>query len=111
MALEYWVEFFEDLELVRGRSQNTILAYRRDLELFDSFRMKKKPIEEFSEFLRKNNLSTRSQARVISSVRTYLKFCERQGMVCSELKVLRPPRLETAPPRALRLDEFEKVLE
>ncbi len=110
MALEYWVEFFEDLELVRGRSRNTVLAYRRDLELFDTFRMKKKPIEDFRNFLEKNDLSTRSQARVISSVRTYLKFCERQGMVCGELKVLRPPRLETPPPRALRMDEFEKLL-
>ncbi|MCB0479745.1 MAG: site-specific integrase, partial [Crocinitomicaceae bacterium] len=34
MALEYWVEFFEDLQHIRGRSNNTVMAYRRDLELY-----------------------------------------------------------------------------
>lgn len=110
MALEYWVEFFEDLELVRGRSQNTVMAYRRGLELYDAFKAKKKPAEEFYNFLAQHKLSERSQAQVISCVRTYLKFCQSQGMVCHDLKVLRPPRLHAPPPSALRMDEFEKVL-
>ena len=34
MALQLWVDFFEDLQHVRGRSHNTVMAYRRDLELY-----------------------------------------------------------------------------
>ena len=37
MAMELWVEFFEDLEQIRGRSRNTVMAYRRDLELYEEY--------------------------------------------------------------------------
>ncbi len=36
--LPMWIEFFEDLEFVRGRSKNTVLSYRRDLELYEDFK-------------------------------------------------------------------------
>ena len=63
MALDYWVEFFEDLQLVRGRSRNTVQAYRRDLELYQEFKANKyRDISEFYEFLKKKKLSQRSQA-------------------------------------------------
>ena len=44
MALPHWVDFFDDFKNVRGRSQNTIMAYRRDLELFADFLEKQKDI-------------------------------------------------------------------
>ncbi|MFM6929682.1 MAG: site-specific integrase, partial [Bdellovibrio sp.] len=34
MDLPLWIDFFDELQNVRGRSQNTVMAYRRDLELF-----------------------------------------------------------------------------
>ena len=56
MALEYWVEFFDDLQNVRGRSQNTVLAYRRDLELFDEFYSQDKNISKIYNFLKDKNI-------------------------------------------------------
>ena len=80
MALDYWIEFFEDLQHVRGRSLNTVMAYRRDLELYEEFRLRHSSnINQLYEFLSRRGLSVRSQARVVSSLRTYLRFCERQG--------------------------------
>ena len=38
MDLPLWIEFFDDLQHVRGRSLNTVAAYRRDLELFLEFK-------------------------------------------------------------------------
>ena len=76
MLLPHWVDFFDDLQNVRGRSQNTVLAYRRDLELFSEFLEKKKDLSEIYEFMRKHKLSTRSQARMMSSIRTYYKYCQ-----------------------------------
>ena len=91
MTLPHWVDFFDDLQNVRGRSQNTVLAYRRDLELFTEFLEKYKDLGAIYEFMRKHKLSTRSQARMISSIRTYYKYCQRMGDKIPDLTKLRPP--------------------
>ncbi len=109
MALPYWVEFFDDLKNVRGRSQNTILAYRRDLELFSEFLEKNKDIMGIYQYMTKNKLSTRSQARVISSIRTYYRFREKQGDKIPDLSQLRPPKVEAKLPSALTLEDFKKL--
>jgi integrase/recombinase XerD len=109
MALDYWVEFFQELEFVRGRSINTVSAYRRDLELYQEFIKKKNKTELIYEFMTKKKLSARSQARVISSIRTYLKFCESKGKKIPELKHLRPPRVKTALPKAVTYEDFQKI--
>lgn len=108
--LQFWVEFFEDLQNVRGRSPNTVMAYRRDLELYDSFLEKKRPLPEFFDFMRSNDLSVRSQARVVSSIRTYLRFCETKGMQVPELAGLRPPKVKVRLPKILSVEEFEKLI-
>lgn len=108
--LPYWIEFFEDLQHVRGRSQNTVMAYRRDLELFEAFRQTKQPLPAFFDFMRGQNLSTRSQARVISSVRTYLRYCESRGDKVPELNELRPPKVTAKLPKTLSLSEFDRLL-
>lgn len=107
--LPMWVEFFQDLQHVRGRSGNTVLAYRRDLELWEEFRSQGKKLPYFFEFLTKQGLSVRSQARVISSVRTYLRFCERQGKPAPELVELRPPKVKVNLPKSLSLEEFDRL--
>ncbi len=109
MALELMIPFFEDLELVRGRSRNTILAYRRDLDLFEKFYSKSKELSGFYNFMKAQGLSVRSQARVISSVRTYFKFCQLNGAQVPLLKELRAPRVKVALPRPLSLSEFERL--
>lgn len=109
MKLDQWVEFFDDLQHVRGRSRNTVLAYRRDLELYAEFLDGKTDISRIFEFMTKKGLSTRSQARVISSLRTYFRFCETQGIKVPELRQLRPPKVKAALPKALSLDEFQKL--
>jgi len=90
--LKYWIEFFDDLQNVRGRSRNTVMAYRRDLEIYQDFTQTTSNIEMIYDFLEKRGLSKRSQARVISSIRTYLKFCELKGEKVDELRSLRPNR-------------------
>lgn len=108
--LPHWIEFFDDLQHVRGRSLNTVMAYRRDLELYRLFKEKKRPLPEFFDFLKENNLSVRSQARIVSSVRTYLRFCEGKGIKVPELSELRPPRVKAKLPKTLSLQEFEQLL-
>lgn len=111
MALQLWVDFFEDLQHVRGRSQNTVMAYRRDLELYEEFQGTHQELARFFEFMKERKLSTRSQARVISSLRTYFRFLESQGVKAPELRELRPPRVKPNLPKPITLTEFHKLLE
>lgn len=111
MSLAYWVEFFDDLQNVRGRSRNTVMAYRRDLEVYARFKQKYHDISFIYEFLKKQGLSTRSQARVVSSVRTYMRFIETKGEKCPELRQLRPPKVKAALPKALSFDDFKKLFD
>ncbi len=110
MSWPLWVDFFDDLQNVRGRTTNTVLAYKRDLELWFRYREKKSDVLGFYEFMKENQLSTRSQARVISSVRTYFRFCETKGVKAPELRELRPPKVKVNLPKTLSLEEFEKLL-
>jgi len=111
MALKLWVEFFEDLQHVRGRSQNTVMAYRRDLELYQEFQETGREIGRFYEFMKAKQLSTRSQARVISSLRTYFRFIESHGEKAPELRELRPPRVKPGLPKPLTVTDFHKLFE
>lgn len=109
MELELWIEFFDELQNVRGRSQNTVMAYRRDLELFIEYRKTGTQIPGFYEYMKKQKLSTRSQARVISSLRTYFRFCETRGKKCPELRDLRPPKVKVGLPKVLSPQEFDQL--
>lgn len=107
--LTHWTEFFEDLQTVRGRSLNTVMAYRRDLELYADFVSTQLPIAQIYDFFKKKNLSPRSQARVVSSIRTYLKFCETQGEKCPELRELRQPKTSKTLPKVLTTEQFYEL--
>ncbi len=111
MAMQLWVEFFEDLQHVRGRSHNTVMAYRRDIELYEEFSKAKKPLMEFYDFMKERKLSPRSQARVISSLRTYFRFLETNDIKCPELRELRPPRVKPSLPKPITLTEFHQLYE
>ena len=109
MILKHWVDFFDDLQHVRGRSLNTVMAYRRDLELYQEFLEKHRNVSFIYEFLEKKKLSKRSQARVISSIRTYLRFAESKGDKAPELRELRPPKIKAGLPKALSAEEFQRL--
>ncbi len=115
MNLPFWVEFFEDLQHVRGRSLNTVMAYRRDLELWALYQtapgVTSLSVMGFYDFMKKQKLSVRSQARVISSLRTYFKFAESRGHEAPQLRELRPPKVNVKLPKSLKYEDFEKLFQ
>ncbi len=110
MGLILWADFFDDLENVRGRSRNTVMAYRRDLGLFVKYG-KPQDILGFYQFMGEQGLSSRSQARVISSLRTYFKFLESRGKKTPELRDLKSPRIQATLPKPITMDDFKKLYE
>ena len=106
-ALRLWIEFFDDLQNIRGRSLNTVMAYRRDLEIWEDYRRTHSDVLGFFSYMKDRGLSTRSQARVISSLRTYFRFLESQGISSPELRELRPPKVKAGLPKSLTPAEFQ----
>lgn len=111
MSMQLWVEFFEDLEQIRGRSRNTIMAYRRDLELYEEYAKTSHGIAGFYAFMKSRELSPRSQARVISSLRTYFKFLESRGHKAPELRELKAPKVKIGLPKTLSPEEFKRLFD
>ncbi len=109
--LPLWVEFFDELQNVRGRSNNTVMAYRRDLELYAGYRKKSSSIPGFYQFMKEQGLGARSQARMISSLRTYFKFCEDQGLQSPELRELKLPKVKNKLPNILTKSDFDALYE
>lgn len=112
MVLDKWVDFFDELEHVRGRSKNTIEAYRRDLSLYNEYQEKgngNRSISGFYLFMKERKLSPRSQARCISSLRTYFKYCEANGRTSPELRELKPPKIKVGLPKPITEEDFHKL--
>ena len=110
-SLPYEEEFLGHLQFNLRYSQNTVAAYKRDLSLYGKFQETEEDIKEFYRFLTKLALSARSQARVVSCVRSYLRFLQNRGKEdkTEKIKHLTLPKIKTALPKLLTFDEFKAL--
>lgn len=104
-------EFLRELSFNRGYSVHTLSAYKRDLVYYRDFCKTDQPIQKFYYFLTQKKLSPRSQARVVSCVRTYLKFLQIRGHSSVDIKHLKFPKLKAKLPKPISLKEFKKLWE
>lgn len=102
-------DFLRELQFGRGYSANTISAYKRDLDYYKIFCKTDRPIQDFYCFLTKKKISPRSQARVLSCVRTYFKFLQSRGHPSVEIKHLKLPRLKNKLPHPISLKDFSAL--
>lgn len=104
--------FLHYVLLERGLAQNTVDAYRRDLERFTEFvssqrvknarAIQRKHITGFLESLERQGLSARSRARALVSVRRFVRFQEAEGEMSGEaIEGIAAPKLERALPKIL----------
>jgi len=110
-------EFFEYLEIERGRSLKTIDNYKRYLERFWNFSKIRSPdqitddlVRRYRLYLNRENLKRKTQNFYLIALRIFLKYLARQG-----IKALAPERIELAKvaERDLDLineDELERLL-
>lgn len=101
-------QFLEELEI--NRSPHTFSAYRRDLQLYKLFLKNNKDISLLYEYIDEKGLSARSKARVISSVRSYLRFLESKGQR-TQLQKLNPVPVKSNLPKLISPEEFGKIYE
>ena len=111
MSLLYKEEFFRVLQWNLCYSENTLAAYKRDIFLYEEFLKTQKDMRKFYEFLTNKKLSARSQARVVSCVRGYLKFLQGKGKDVEGLEYLKFPRAHSKLPKFTTFKEFEQLLQ
>lgn len=119
--------FLDHLAVERGVAPNTVVAYRRDLRLYltylaqhdlsDLKKVGERDIAEFlatlkeSEYAPGKRYSSATVARVLAAVRGFHRFLLREGIASADpAEPVGSPRVSRSLPRALSLEEVERLL-
>ena len=119
-------DYMSHLSVERGLSENTLNSYRRDLSRYQTFLTevgRKTPqaitetdIVDFGSYLKTGDenhpaLGKSSVARALVTVRGFHKFLLRERTVTLDVsKAVKPPRPDARLPKALSVDEVERIL-
>jgi integrase/recombinase XerD len=113
-------EFLSWLAVERGRSANTLVAYRRDLAAYFDFlneravpieRVSDREVEEYVASLRAAARAPASVARALVAVRSFHRFLvDESGSGSDPTDGVGAPRVPTGLPKALAEDDIEALL-
>jgi integrase/recombinase XerC len=121
---EYVNKFIAYLRYERNASPNTIREYRRDLKQFMAFltppgeksmpigRIDHRIIREFVGWSYDQRLEKSSVARKLAALRTFFKFCVREGVAKQNpAQLVSTPKLPKRVPRVLTAEEMNSFLD
>lgn len=111
-------EYLEYLEMEKGLAQNTIDAYRRDLEKFsdninaeDIKEIDRGKINLYVRTLRENKLAPTSIIRKIASLRGFFKWATSIGIIDKNpAATLEQPKVPQRLPKVITVKEVEEML-
>ncbi len=110
------------LQLEKSLSDNSVEAYMRDLEKLtqhlQAINHLKKPaeinlkdLEQFVQSIAKLNINAASQARIISGIKNFFKYCLIENIISKDPSVLlESPKLKRALPDILSFEEIENII-
>ena len=110
------------LQLEKSLSGNSVEAYVHDIEKFTQFllmnKMEKNPreielgdLEGFLKWINELGMTPSSQARIISGLKGFYKFCiQEQISAINPTALLEAPKLPKHLPDTLSLEEIEKII-
>lgn len=110
------------LQLERSLSENSVQAYLRDIEHLTVFLQEKgklvnpaaltlKDLQQFIKWIGELSLSDTSQARIISGIRAFYKYCLLEEITKTDpTTLLEAPKLKRALPDTLSFEEIEKMI-
>ena len=110
------------LQLERSLSANSVEAYLRDIEhltvfleekgkLVNPAELKLKDLQQFIKWISELSMSGTSQARIISGIRAFYKYCLLEDITKSDpTALLEAPKLKRSLPDTLRFEEIEKMI-
>lgn len=110
------------LQLEKSLSDNSVEAYGRDLEKLTQFLqlsgIEKNPaaieltdLQQFIKWVAELGMTATSQARIISGIRAFYKYCSLEQIVTNDPTVLlEAPKLKRALPDVLGFEEIENII-
>ncbi len=110
------------LQLERSLSDNSVEAYLHDIEKFTDFLqhasalktpadIELKDLQQFIQWISESGLTAASQARIISGLRSFYKYCSIEHIVKKDpTTLLEAPRLKRALPDILSFEEIESII-
>ena len=108
-------KFLDYLKFEKGFSDYTVKSYATDLKEFYDFSLDKDiNIELVRDYLRKlydDKYSNRSISRKVSSLKSYFKYLESEGIIKDNfMRLISNPKIEKTLPNYLNYDDLEKLL-
>ncbi len=119
--------YLDHLAVERGMARNTLISYRRDLDRYLRFvaarrvgtlaAVSSNQVSDYAARLRTGDenyppLAASSASRAISAVRGLHRFAVREGWTREDpTRAVRPPRVPQRLPKAIPVDEVERLLE
>ena len=121
MLSGYLSDYLEFLELDKGLSENTLLAYRNDLmDFFDYLysidiqevdKISRSSLSSYIKFLSENNIKTSSQVRKIASIKGFFRFlCSREIIKSNPALSINIPKVPKRLPKVLSVSEIQNLL-
>ncbi|MBP8243518.1 MAG: site-specific tyrosine recombinase XerD [Chitinophagaceae bacterium] len=110
------------LQLEKSLSPNSVEAYLRDIEHLTQFLIDKgitenpsgiqlKHLQQFLKWIADLSMTGSSQARIISGIRAFYKYCQLEDISKTDpTTLLEAPKLRRKLPDTLRFDEIEKMI-
>ncbi len=110
------------LQLERSLSANSVEAYLRDIEHLTVFLQEKgklknpseitlKDLQQFIKWIAELSMSDTSQARIISGIRAFYKYCLLEDITKTDpTTLLEAPKLKRSLPDTLSFEEIEKMI-
>lgn len=110
------------LQLEKSLSENSVEAYLHDIEMLTSFLLATnqtkapseivlKDLQAFVKWVSELGMTTTSQARVISGIRSFFKYCLLEQICISDPSILlNAPKSKRKLPDTLHFDEIELII-
>ncbi len=110
------------LQLEKSLSNNSVEAYLRDLEKLTQYlqtikdlktpaEINLKDLQQFVQSIAKLGINAASQARIISGLKSFFKYCLIENIITKDPSVLlEAPRLKRALPDILSFEEIEAII-
>jgi integrase/recombinase XerD len=113
-------EFVNCLRVEKGLSDNTIHAYRRDIQKFAAFAVERgldtadvtrSHVVDFLASLYRRGLDSRSVARHLVTIRNFFRFALMEGYVADDpAATIESPRFRQSLPEFLSIEEVDRLL-
>ena len=113
--------FLNCLRVEKGLSENTLQAYRRDIQKFAAFAsgrklgtkdVRRSDVVEFLASLYRKGLDSRSVARHLVTIRNFFRFALTEGHIDDDpAATIESPRFRQSLPEFLSLEEVDRLLQ